>query len=670
MTYPLNSQYNPNLQPTMGYTNGMVAPLDKEQVRTTVNSSMNQNKILKRAKEDDNPALLAGLMAPTWAGISWAMSKFNKACASEADGGKDVLRKVANWGDKQAERPIFNNKYVEKSQGYFKTAKTFIRNKVIDKSKILTAIVDTPTAPVSKVPKTTAGGTLTELAADVPEVFEKFEASGKSFEKYGFSKELIEKIKKKPQEHIKDIIKICDKVGDAGAVRLGRTKFFGRDVYFTELGSKMKALQGLKGNFAKTNVGKGITKGLLRGLEGLTNGTAGGKFAIAMQAFIISNSIKLAIEAPWGEKGKTFAENLIYDLGWYLTMPLSMAAMHGAGGLQHLGLKKGVASTKVPSNLDEALKVAKQTKKVKDYEVALEQFNKKAETPGGFANKAEWKAARKELREAFMGDIPKFKDMKSIGDIKGFFKAMHGTFIHRPLKRAASILAVGLGTVKHYTPKEYGFVKSILVNGATKISIPKFIPAAEAIERGIVSLFKDARHTLKRASGYPMRMGLFALKISPFFGLFGAKLSHLLFGKPTKSVLDEGKEEPAPQQMAQAQPNMQMRPQQMQPIPQQQVAQMQQQVQPQLQQQAQPQMQQMAQPQVAPQPSVANVNNSNNVANAKPSGPVRTYIPSPVGVKVNPNSLQAGIPNHKILTAFDKSKFAEQRALDVLAMDS
>jgi len=48
--------------------------------------------------------------------------------------------------------------------------------------------------------------------------------------------------------------------------------------------------------------------------------------------------------------------------------------------------------------------------------------------------------------------------------------------------------------------------------------------------------------SLKKAAGYPIRFPLVLFVISPFFVNPILKLSHLIFGKPKKSVLDEGKE--------------------------------------------------------------------------------------------------------------------------------
>ena len=181
-------------------------------------------------------------------------------------------------------------------------------------------------------------------------------------------------------------------------------------------------------------------------------------------------------------------------------------------------------------------------------------------------------------------------------------------------------------------------------------------------------------------AGYPMRIVLGMMIILPFLSKIAVKGSHLIFGKPKNSVLDEGKEADKASQQNPATQQPQLPPQLQQ-------AQAQNRLNPN--QQAAPNQQVVPNQQVAPNQQIntpnnsngAGINSSSNLLNQYKNGnnpqaspvnnpqtppePVRTYIPSPVGVKIqgvneDPTSADA---------AMRRADSAEKLALETLKMN-
>ena len=245
---------------------------------------------------------------------------------------------------------------------------------------------------------------------------------------------------------------------------------------------------------------------------------------------------------------------------------------------------------------------------------------------GGFANKAEWKASKNALRTELKANVknPVTKLFKKIG----------------------RIVTVGLEQIRPYDKKD---IADIAADGT------------KTYRKGLMSKIKDFfRHPkfgFKQMAGYPMRIVLGMMIILPFLSKLAVKGSHLIFGKPKNSLLDEGKEKPQEQLQ---------NPQQTQ-IP------------PQLQ---HPQNVQQPVSQTATQTTVQSMQNSSNLLNKyknntasttttqtvtqnnNPPEPVRTYIPSPAGVKIV-NQQEDTSAADNALTNADK---AEKLAMQTLKM--
>lgn len=518
MSYPINQKITPYSQPATGLSSQQLQDIDAEKIKQDVNQGIDNNPVTQIIKNDT--VVKTGLTLGLWIATSQLMNKFNKACTTQVDGKENLLDKVRDFGDKIGEHKFFKSKEFENAVGFGAKFKDFIRKNFIDKSAVLRAFVDTPTKPKNAMATMMAKGTIAETATDAVQAFEKYAESAQKdakdinkLKELGLTAEELEKISKEPHLYIDKIIEVCKRKGTQEYVDLTKSKAFmpifqpiknlsvkllgenlygktfGRRVYFSELANKLTALKGVKGNYGKTYLGKALPKTFLRTMEGLTNGTAGGKMMILMQAGFLADAVINTIKAPKGEKFKTFTENLTQNLAMYLTIPVGIKLMHHLGGLKYIGMSK---------------------ENVEKYRQSLAEFNKKAEA-GAFMNKAEYDQAKTALKDMLKGDT---KLLKAEGFGKNLWKGIKN-IVHKPLKWGAGIVSVGLET-------KSGLLK----------------PGASQME----NVFRNFGSLFKRGAGFPVRFILAMMVFIPFFSNLAVKACHVIFGRPTKSVLDEGKE--------------------------------------------------------------------------------------------------------------------------------
>lgn len=634
MSYPINQKINPSIQPTMGINGMNNAPLQNVDTEKIVNNSP-----VTKAAQHDNYGLLFALMVPTGAGIAWFMNKFSKANKGEY---KDsAVGKIGAWGDKIGSKKVFNSPFVKGIQDNYSKFKKFLNEKVIAKNKILTAFFKTRSQPTNHMVLTMANGIESEISSSAVQFFEKYTENGKNTERV---KKLFPKFVENGNVNIEkyqDIVKNSHKHADAireACLNMGNESFkvekggrlplpkwiskkeiylsekspflkklFCKETFFSEFANKLTAAKGAKGTAHVTALGKALPRQTLRVIEGFTNATTGGGIiGVLMGSYIIADAITKAVKAPKGngEKRKTFAENMIYNLGFYLTMPLALKIMHSFGGLQYIGMSK---------------------EQVEAYRTKLADFNAKAQS-GGFGDtpegKAAYKAEKKALLDALKGDTKILKTDSAGTKTLKFFKNL----IHRPLKRGGSIMTAGLETIKANIPKNATPTKKFFLN---------------------------LRANMKNwCFGGPLRFGLFLFAIAPPLAKLSAKASHIVFGKPTKSVLDEGKEEKEVKEAPPIRPTM---PQQlsqpqaiastMQPV----------------QSQASSAFNQI---QAGPRANLIDMykaNQANENLMSSPKEPVRTYVPSSDGVVIQPNTEQDK-KDKKLEAMINKSYNAEKTA--------
>lgn len=399
-----------------------------------------------------------------------------------------------------------------------------------------------------------------------------------------------------------------------------KTWLIGREVYASETANKIAGSLGnvnlaenkeLDNVLKKTGLDKKIPKSILGKflakynnlvLEGATNRVAGGKFVALMQAAYLADVLyKTAKVDGASEKVKTFAERFTEMIAFFVAMPLAIQLMHRVGGLQYAGMTK---------------------EQVEKYRQHLKIHNDKA-MAGGFADKSAWKASKDALKAELNAGVK--------------------NPITKLFKRIGRIVTVGLEQIRPYDKK------AVTRNG---------------IGDKIKDLFRHPKFGMKQMAGYPVRIVLGMMVILPFLSKIAVKGSHLLFGKPKNSVLDEGKESEKTQQAINQQPQLPPQLQQVQNQPQQVNSQT-----------TTTTTTRTNYPESQNPSNLLNqykngttttTTTTKNVENKKsePQEPVRTYIPSPVGVQIQ---------SKEDLTAADaamrRADLAEQQALQTLKMN-
>jgi len=499
------------------------------------------NRVKNSSEMAQSPYTLPVATA-TWYAISQGMDKFGKKCDGAYD--ESILGKITGKADKLSDK-VTGSKLFKSSFGQWIGQKYTSFKSYIDrissnpKNRLLYTLRNSKTNPECKLVKVPAAGLDGFLEADTKQVFEEFLKPAKDavqLKQYGVSKDVIDNIAKLPKadkllkiqeeelkyfgakasdiagksaddiakmlkelkitkglgfdsaahfekvmsedyalKHMDEIGKILRK-GDPklrisiwkkdGALGKVFGHFFGRDVGVSELANKF-TLSSKTG--AKTKFGKFIGKSFGYLTEGCTNRFAGGKLAVFMQAFIFADMLIHTFKAPKGEKGKTFAERFINDFTYFLALPLGIWAMHKAGGLQYLGMSAD---------------------QIKSYRQNLKLFNQNVSTYGKKMYKLRSKALDKQL----------------MAGVKNPFL--------RLLKRGARILTVAIEQKKTYVSKA----------GAN------------------LNFLRKSKFWGKNALGYVIRFAIPMMMISPFVAKLTTKVSHAIFGRPTNSVLDEDKD--------------------------------------------------------------------------------------------------------------------------------
>ena len=639
-----------------GGNNPAMQAIDGHAVKQSVDNSYLANRV--KASENGNSNLTLGLTLATWYALAQAMDKFGPKCAGEYD--KSILGKIGSFGDNVQTR--FTSTAIGKGTQKVYHGIGKVWHWLTGKSKVAYALENTPTQAEWKFAKNSGGGLKGFLAMDTDQLFGYFMKpidDVNKLEQFGYTKDQIDNVAKtlsglnktdkaaalakeelralgikdasinkifskkgiqglnEYSKHVKvrklgfrnlaefenvskDALENADKIYNAllkadnkmsisvsrkyGTLGKVKGHLFGRKVTIPELRNKFTATLG-KGN--KTKLGRFLPKAFAYFLEGTTNRFAGGKLAVFMQAFIFGDMLANSFIAPKGEKFKTFMERFVNDFSYFMALPLAYVAMHKVGGMKYAGLdKKGVEA----------------------YRAALKAFNEKAKA-GGFASKAEYKAAKNALSDMLRAGVK--------NPVTRFFKGI-GRFIN----------------MGNETRAAYKSTSKMNLNFLRKI--PNF---------------------LKNLGGVPLRIAIPMAVIVPVIAETCTKAENKVFGKPTKSVLDEEKEpEQLPEQQIASQSNNNPFSNQPTVIPNTPTNLL--------------NMYQNGQKYLTPQSTVTNNVNNTTIINGEQKDddgkvlePVRTYIPSPVGVQLK------GEDPTKGQAALARADLAEKQALETLAMN-
>lgn len=585
-----------------------------------------------------------------WLGLCKGMDYFNNKLCSK-DYMETPFGKLGAWGDRVSDA-YFNSSFAKSEagqgfHGFLGRAKRYINDNIIGKSKVLRAIKSTPTNPEHAMVVAQAKGLLglhnMEIQDLIPSFIEKSEVADQ-LERYGMKKDDISRIRKTLKGKKKaDRIRLLEAeefklfgVNDADSLRAAKIKALGfKDVAQYEriaTGNKFlehsdEVFQALKNADPKMTITRCVGEGKLGWFK---------KFLFRRNVTIkeLANKyIVTGIENPHKTK---LGRGLSKGLGWLLEgmtnrfaggkfvaiMQAAFLAEAAVATLNATGASDK-AKTFIERNVNAfsyvfaaplaimgmhrigGMKYSGMTpEQVKNYREQLKLFNEKVDA-GAFQTKEAYNAAKKQLTDLLQGDTK-------------------NNFFVKTCKKIGQFINIGNEKIKPY--------KSLSSNN--------------------MNFFRKMGYWTKNAAGYPLRFGLAMMVLMPFVSNTVTKISNFIFGKPKKSVLDEDKEDETAKnenvnaQLARLRQDALQR------------------------QQAIAQHNQVVRANAnAPRMDMLTKYKQNqNIVNNQPQQeekdpePVRTYIPSPIGV-------QTQMPNvDPANDAMQRSIQAEAEALKILGM--
>ncbi len=678
---PANTQYNPAMQ----------AEINTENIKQAANDNYIANRV--NAFSEVDPVQQMGIALPVWVAMNIAMDKYLQACSG--DYSKSIPGRIGNFGDKITNF-FTKNPVAEAINSKLKSGERFAKKKIYDNSALLRAFDRTPSQPELTLVRHQFEGVRGMIAHDISnpcEAFIKPIETAKDLDTLGATKADIQRVENllkkaataeekalilqseefrllnpdkspktirafkyntKPavrEKIIKDLkikamgfrdaahfeliksnpIKYQDEIlaafkrakkdifakvswSDKNIATKINGQLLGRKVSFSEMFNLLQSSKGLSNTMHSSKLGRSMAKLSNMIMEGATSRMAGGKIMALMQAYFLAEAIIMANkQETTSDKVKSLAERMTELIGFFVFMPPSIKLMHKIGGLQYSGMTP---------------------EQVENYRRAVKEFNEKVMNCA-FANKKEYKAARKALRAQFR---PKTKN----------------PFVWAA-RKCADIITVGLEQVRPYTR-----FKQKEVN----LCISEILKSPLQYIKNIGPRLKDfacnPKYWLKQMAGYPVRFILPMVVFVTFFNKLAVKGCHLIFGKPKYSILDKEKIEEEQAKQAELQNK------QPQAMPQQQPAQVAAATGASdtnlLNKYKTPQQPKPAQ--ISSQGSLLNnvkPKNQTDTQKQAPETPKSRYIPSPEGVK-----LKNEAPSAEVDVALRQADAAEKQALDIL----
>ena len=318
---------------------------------------------------------------------------------------------------------------------------------------------------------------------------------------------------------------------------------------------------------AKTGVSKYLQKMIMYLSEAAGGGVIGGALmGILMNSLFLATTMKRTWEAPWGEKLSTFMEGFFVEFGGiYLTFVLGTRLTYKLLGLKNAdktkaeleaikALTKGINGQKEEfKGIEQLLKGLRKGNITAEGEHALKEFLRTVNpenippelktlidktvngtTKTGFFRrlfrlKPKANPPAPLTKETAINIFEQLKEAKGQGINTAIdnlakmrkFQAKNGGFfrnlLNRPLRWVGNFLSMGLENL----PTKVG------VKGASKMGI----------------LWHKFANAVKYVGGYPLRFILITAIVTPPLTNMLGKFSHAVFGKPTKSIMDEKEEE-------------------------------------------------------------------------------------------------------------------------------
>ena len=477
-----------------------------------VMETVSDNTAIKAAQNADTDPFTIGLTGVLWI----AIAQFCQFLSNKLD---------TNWDDSWlgkigTKAESFALKHTKNANGG--KVRNFI-NGLFDKSAVLRSL-KTPTRPQNSLAITQARGITGYVMSDVSSMLGYHLKNGHGDDILNLVKDLKPDLKtpKEALDYIDDLFKNCEqnkgqieqlvkklsqsnvKVSVDNLVnsnihipftkinfnfKIPNIPFLKRKGSFKEMANKLNSVLSNSAGLGNqvTTLGKSLPRQALKTLEGLTNGGAGGKLLIVIQASIFAQAIKKAMDAPKGEKLSTFTENIANDFGFFLALPLQVKSSHIVGGLKYIGIGG-------------AKNAAQQTKNVTKYREMIKALNEKV--AGGALSHIDY--------------------LNEKNAIKNFLKG-NSKWYHKPLK----------------------FIGKVFSTGLDEETIKPFVNAADnSFGTAVFSKLSNLANKIKGPYiGTILRFAVGTMLVGPLISKAVTKISHLIFGRPSKSILDEDKKE-------------------------------------------------------------------------------------------------------------------------------
>lgn len=543
-----------NFQQNPSYTQPPMQGAGSEQIKQSVDKSYLANRA--KASEESNPAATLGLGTAAWLGINYGMDRFNPKCAGEYS--ESVLGKLGAMGDKFSTQTTVGRG--------IESAFDWINKKtsaLAQKSKIANALKNFSSKPEWGLVKSAAKGPEGFLASDIEQVFQSYmnPLTGRQFKIFGLPLgpktnyyQGLEQYGKMTQDEINNFVKSLKGKSYAEKALTLQKKELELLGANADIVAKIEGKTGLKGleKLAKSLKVKKLGFKSLREYNELAGKYVENTEKLS-QILAKADNIKISVWRKPGILGK------FTNWAFGRTVQTSecknkLIAVLGKGNNTRLGraLPKSIAwFLEGTTNRFAGGKLA----------VAMQA--------GIFADmlyhtiKAPKGEKGKTFAERFVNDFTYFialsagiMAMHKVGGLKYLgikdqagieayrkgieaFKAKHAAGLlnnKKAYKFAQKRLDVLLGkqNVKGFFNKLFFKVGKLINLGNERI------PAYKSTSKYNLNWLRKCANG--NILGVPLRFAIPMLMISPFLAKLTTKTVHKIFGKPTNSVLDEDKE--------------------------------------------------------------------------------------------------------------------------------
>lgn len=552
----------------MQAVNGQMVPIDREKIKEGVDNSYLANRVKASADEETNPLLYAGTGAAIWYGISQGMDVFNKKCATDYE--KSVFGKLGAFGDRVAN--AWNGTWLGKLFNKGGNKAKDIGHWMTEKNSIAYSLANHSTQPEWGFAKTPGKGVHGFLAMDMQQMFEEYlkpasqnrnKASwlvGKNvnpqvLERYGMQQSDIDAFKQslKGKTFAQKQLLIQKKELELLGVKPSTLAKHNNLSAMERLAHNIKVKRlGFKSVGEYEKVKKDILANPEKVMQALENATKNG-------------DVKVSIWKKGGGFGKFMYHMFGREVSFKEYLNKYKAAL-GKGNSTALGRA-------LPKALSWLLEGC--TNRFAGGKIAV------AMQAGIFADmlihtfKAPQGEKGKTLAERFVNDFTYFMAMPlgivamhKVGGLKyaGMTTEQVEKFRAAREKFNADVKAGLLADKNVYKARKKdlkNMLKANVKNPITKLfkKIGGFINignetilARRSNAKWNLNLLRKSGNFFRNLAGVPLRIAIPLAIVSPFLAKLTTKGAHAIFGKPTKSVLDEDKEEtPKDPQMTQEQ---------------------------------------------------------------------------------------------------------------------